>query len=136
MLERELDNLRGNQKSKSTVIISDRGDGFIPEFYIPQEDVRVTVYRRLMNVLNLNELNDMLSEIQDRFGKLPDEMKFLGSLIAVRNFGADFGITRVEIKNGIVKITCPNELGFSSEKNLKPEMKNYISNLGRRFIFV
>ena len=136
MVERELEKLRGTKKLEPTQVISDRGGGFIPDFYIPQEGVRVILYRRLINVIGLEELNGLLDEIQDRFGKLPDDIKFLGSLIAVKNFGANFGIKKIEIKNGIVKISCPNEYGFSSENNLNDRIKSHIANLGRKIIYL
>lgn len=136
MLDRELEKLSGSKKLEPTEVISDRGSGFIPDFYIPQEDVRVIMYRRLISVIGLEELNELLDEIQDRFGKIPEEIKFLSALIAVKNFGANFGIKKIEIKNGLVKISCPNEYGFSSEKNLSDRIKCHIANLGRKIIYM
>ena len=40
MLEQEINKLRGIEEKRETRIITDRGNGFIPEIYIPQEDVR------------------------------------------------------------------------------------------------
>ena len=138
MLERELENLRGLKHNEPVQINSDHGVGSIPEYYIPQEDVRVTLYRRLMQASDLPELDNLLSEMRDRFGKLPDDVKYLGGLLAIRKFGSNFGIKRVEIKNGLVKISCPNEFGITTEKSfarLPENVREHVSNLGRRIIF-
>ena len=105
MLEQEINKLRGIDEKHETEITTDRGSGFIPENYIPQEDVRITTYRRLLNALGLDEFETLLSEMQDRFGKMPTEVNYLAGLIAVRKFGPDYGVENVDIKKGMVRIT-------------------------------
>ena len=104
MLEQELDRLRGKKEAPKPEIISDIGGGFIPERYIPQDDVRITLYRRMINAIGLDELDALCDEMTDRFGKIPTEVRYLAGLTAVKNFGGRYGITEVSIKRGTVTV--------------------------------
>ena len=50
---------------------------FIPESYIPDIDQRLSAYRRLVKLTELNEIADFKVELLDRFGKLPVEVSNL-----------------------------------------------------------
>ena len=124
MLEQEINKLRGIEEKRETEITTDRGNGFIPENYIPQEDVRITTYRRLLNSFDLDEFETLLNEMSDRFGKLPSEVEYLAGLIAVRKFGHDYGVENVDVKKGLVKI-------YSKNSGLPDKIKKYLKLLGR-----
>ena len=125
MLEEELNRLRGISERKDIEITSDRGNGYIPEDYIPQDDVRITIYRRIINSRNLEELEKLISEINDRFGKIPSELEYLTGLTAVRNFGSEYGIENVEIKKGFVKVKHKGlEISAIMRTNLKKLGRN------------
>ena len=128
MLEKELKKLRGVEDEKPTEINSDRGGGFIPEIYIPQDDVRVTIYRRMINAVGPDEFSALISEMRDRFGKMPSEVIYLVGLTAVRNFGNIFGIESVNIKKGMVTVKHKG-------KELPEFMKAYLKMLGRNVKF-
>ncbi|NLL37656.1 MAG: DEAD/DEAH box helicase [Fretibacterium sp.] len=95
MLEQELTRLRGGSIAKVEVSF-DRA-GSIPEFYIPQEGVRVTLYRRLLQAIGMDEFAALANEITDRFGPLPDPVKLLIAQSALRNCGAAYGLRSVSI---------------------------------------
>ena len=98
MLEEELDRLRGVE-NRLTEVAYDQG-GSIPAFYIPQEGVRVTLYRRLLQVVGLDELKVLMGEMEDRFGPLPEPVRLLTGLTAIRNCGAAFGLCTVSVRKG------------------------------------
>ncbi|MBQ7594546.1 MAG: DEAD/DEAH box helicase [Synergistaceae bacterium] len=129
MLEQELNKLRGIEETKTIEVVTDKGNGFIPENYIPQDDVRITLYRRLINVVGLDELEAMKNEMRDRFGKIPAEVEYLTALIAVRNFGMRFGIESVNVKKGMVNVKCP-------DKKRVDGIKIYLKALGRNLKFI
>ncbi|MBQ9566378.1 MAG: DEAD/DEAH box helicase [Synergistaceae bacterium] len=96
MLEQELSRLRGFEE-KLTELSFDQG-GSIPPHYVPQEGVRVTLYRRLLQTVGLDELTALMGEMEDRFGALPDEVRLLGAMTAIRNFGGRFGLEKVDVR--------------------------------------
>ena len=124
MLEQELDRLRGKTEAPKPEIISDRGSGFIPEHYIPQDDVRVTLYRRMINALGLDELDALCDEMSDRFGKMPTEVRYFASLTAVKNFGGRYGISEVSIKKGTVTAKY-------SGAEIPERMRKHLKSLGQ-----
>lgn len=62
---------------------------FIPDYYIGEGKEKLTVYRKLSNCMNLEELSDLREELEDRFGKYPvevDNLLFIESLkVLMRN---------------------------------------------------
>ncbi|MBQ9581098.1 MAG: DEAD/DEAH box helicase [Synergistaceae bacterium] len=104
LLEQELDRLRGVEEVKLTSL-KVYSTGSIPENYIPQESVRVTMSRRILAAKGLDELNAIANEIKDRFGKLPEQTRLLIAITAIRNFGHNFKIESVELnaKNILLK---------------------------------
>mgnify|MGYP002625038729 CR=1 FL=1 len=124
LLEDELNKLRGVEKRKVVEIESDRGGGFIPESYIPQDDVRITVYRRMLNALGVDELDALEREMRDRFGPLPGEVKYLEGLTAVKHFGRHYGIQSVKVRKGLVTVRHEGA-------EIPAFMKEYVRLLGR-----
>ncbi|MBQ3695301.1 MAG: DEAD/DEAH box helicase [Synergistaceae bacterium] len=129
LLEKELNKLRGIEEEKVTEIDSDRGGGFIPENYIPQDDVRVTIYRRMINAVGHDEYEALLNEINDRFGKMPSEVSYLVGLTAIRNFGGHYGIEKVNVKKGMVSVK-------HNGKDIPDFMKAYLKMLGRNVKYI
>ncbi len=107
MLEDELARLRG-METRLTEVSYDQG-GSIPAFYIPQEGVRVTLYRRLLQAVGVDELTALMGEMEDRFGPLPEPVRLLAGLTAIRNCGAAFGLRTVSVKKNETAAT--GELG-------------------------
>ena len=124
LLEEELDKLRGRKEPDKPEINSDRGGGFIPENYIPQDDVRITLYRRLINAIGLDEIDALCDEMSDRFGKIPADVKYLAGLTAVRNFGGRYGIYGVTVRKGTVTVKY-------SGSEIPDRVRKYLKSLGR-----
>jgi len=88
---------------------------FLPGDYVIDTDVRLNLYRRLSSLLEKSELEEMVKEIHDRFGPLPQEGHNLLGLMSVRLILKKMGIIRLDVgPNGIT-------LNFSQETNLDPE---------------
>ena len=102
ILEKEIEKLRGTVR-KDVVVESDI-NGLIPNYYIPQESVRVTLYRRLLRISDISQLQELSNEITDRFGAFPEVLKFLFDITLIRNTGARYGIDEVTIRRGDVTI--------------------------------
>ena len=121
ILEREIEKLRGIVR-KDVVVESDI-NGMIPTYYIPQESVRVTLYRRLLRSSDRSQIEELRNEIADRFGALPEVLKFLFDITLIRNTGAQYGIDEVTIKRSEVSI-----------KGDSGKLRNILKN-SRKWIF-
>ena len=57
---------------------------FIPEIYIPDEQQRLAIYRRLAVIRNDEELEDLTQEMRERFGPLPPAVDSFVRLMDLR----------------------------------------------------
>lgn len=57
---------------------------YIPDSYIPDGDLRLLFYQRLASVKSARALEFILEEMQDRFGPLPKEVKFLAEIVELK----------------------------------------------------
>ncbi len=56
----------------------------IPEEYVPDLAVRLGLYRRLAELDDAPEIDQIAAEIVDRFGPMPDEVKMLLEIVAIK----------------------------------------------------
>ena len=103
MLEQEIAKLRGQIKTQ-TELTFDQG-GSVPAFYIPQDSVRVTLYRRLLKASDILEIASLRKEMEDRFGPLPEQAHYLIDLTTVRSCGAIAGLRSVAVTRNETKVT-------------------------------
>jgi transcription-repair coupling factor (superfamily II helicase) len=86
----------------------------IPEDYLPDVHNRLILYKRIAGAKNSNELRDLQVEMIDRFGLLPQQVKYL------------FQITELKFKLaslGIVKLDAGDRQGrmeFGAKTNIDP----------------
>ena len=57
----------------------------IPESYVPDLNVRMALYRRLATIEDRAEMEGFAAELIDRFGPLPDEVKSLLEIVAIKH---------------------------------------------------
>jgi transcription-repair coupling factor (superfamily II helicase) len=59
-------------------------EAYLPEQYVGQLRQRIDIYRRLSRIADVREVDDLRSELQDRFGSLPDCVERLLALAELR----------------------------------------------------
>ncbi len=74
------------------VSINLRLDAFLPPSYIPEESVRMEMYRKIGRCYSREEIHTVEEELQDRFGPLPSPVKNLLAERALRLAAQDYGI--------------------------------------------
>ena len=94
MLEEEIARLRGSLPVSAEV--TTEMACLIPASYIPQETLRIVLYRRLLRLEGTKELKELEWEVEDRFGPLPESLKNLFSVSLLRSRGGKYGILSVE----------------------------------------
>jgi len=87
----------------------------IPEAYVPDLSVRLSLYRRIADLIEAREIDAFAAELVDRFGPLPDEVKNLLDLVAIKHFCVAAGIEKIDAgPKGAV-------IAFRANKFAKPE---------------
>lgn len=68
----------------------------IPESYIGDLSLRLSLYRRLADLTDTAQVTDITSEIVDRFGKIPPELDNLLTVIYIKILAKKANIERIE----------------------------------------
>jgi transcription-repair coupling factor (superfamily II helicase) len=68
----------------------------IPEDYVADLSVRLSLYRRLAEIEDEREIDGFAAEMVDRFGPLPDEVKHLFSLVAIKSLARRANIVKID----------------------------------------
>lgn len=67
----------------------------IPEDYLPDVHSRLIIYKRIANCINKDELKSLKIEMIDRFGLLPDSVKNLFEVTAIKLNAEVLGISKI-----------------------------------------
>lgn len=68
----------------------------IPESYIEDLDIKLSLYRRLASAQSDEEIDDIMDEMNDRFGVIPDEVKQLVDTIRIKMLCRIAGIEKID----------------------------------------
>ncbi len=94
-------------------------DIFIPDFYIPDSQQRVEIYRKLSEARSVEEVDLIEAELTDRFGKPKKEVSDLLGFTCAKICASSKGISRVSVKDDILM------LEFSPDRKMgKKEIEN------------
>ena len=70
-------------------------DASIPDGYIAEESQKITLYKRIAAVKTVEEADEMFDELQDRFGKPPEQVERLVDVMRIRARAGEAGIKRI-----------------------------------------
>jgi transcription-repair coupling factor (superfamily II helicase) len=68
----------------------------IPETYVEDLSVRMSLYRRLSDLQDQNDIEAFAAEMIDRFGALPQEVENLLQTVAIKNLCKVAGVVKIE----------------------------------------
>ncbi len=86
-------------------------DARLPEDYVNETSLRMEVYQRFGEASNLQEANEIWSELQDRFGPPPPPAVWLFHLNRIRIFAQSIGLTLLKLQ----KVSLSLERGKGKE---------------------
>ncbi len=105
MLEKAVAELQGKKvEEEIDPSIRLRVNAFIPEDYVDDVTLRLTLYRRIASLKTEDALKTFESEIQDRFGKFPIEVKYLLDIMRLRIQARHLSITNIRDRDGKISI--------------------------------
>jgi transcription-repair coupling factor (superfamily II helicase) len=79
----------------------------IPADYIPDQDLRLRLYRRIADLRDESEIDALVSEFQDRFGELPEMVSNLFYQMRVKLRAEEAGLSAVSWESGQVVLRYP-----------------------------
>ena len=79
--------------------------GYIPDDYISEPMEKMAIYKKIAAIRNEQELEQVVAELEDRFGPLPDELHSLLSLAEIRSICTKLHISSIVERKGVLEIT-------------------------------
>jgi transcription-repair coupling factor (superfamily II helicase) len=107
----------------------------IPEEYVADLSVRLSLYRRLADLETDEEIDNFAAELRDRFGVLPDEVRYLFKVAAIKNYCRRANVEKVDAgpKGAVIafrdnRFAQPDRLVFFIRQHgqaarVRPDMK-------------
>ncbi|MBF0507277.1 MAG: hypothetical protein HQL09_10640, partial [Nitrospirae bacterium] len=96
MLEKAVAELKGQEVVEEIEpSIRLRLSAFIPDDYISDITLRLSIYRRISSLKSMDTLAELRDEISDRFGSLPEEVINLLHVIKIKLLSKKLYITKV-----------------------------------------
>jgi transcription-repair coupling factor (superfamily II helicase) len=105
-------------------------DAYVPADYIPYEQAKVEVHRRIAGAREVAELQELRRELDDRFGELPEPLENLIALQQARIKLGEAGARAVSFRQGRLAVT-PVELDSVRARRLREVIPNALYESGK-----
>ncbi len=117
MLERTVREIKGEQAPEEVETQLNLGLNIrIPADYIGEENQRLRMYKRAAGVENENQLADVRSELQDRYGEPPAPVRNLLDYAALKLICQRLGVAAVERKRDLLSIRFTERAAIDPDK--------------------
>jgi len=90
----------------------------IPTDYIPDQDLRLRLYRRIADLRDETEIDALVSEFKDRFGELPEMVENLFYQMRVKLRAENAGLVGINWESGQVVLRFPTSIDDKDGKRL------------------
>ena len=96
----------------------------IPDSYVEDLTVRLSLYRRIAAMIDAEELNQLSAELVDRFGPIPDEVKNLLDTITIKFLCRMANVSKVD--------AGPKGLSLAFKNNTFPNPDRLIGHIASK----
>ncbi len=119
MLEKSVAELKGIEvKEDIEPHISVSVSAYIPEMFVEDIMLRLSIYRRIASARDHETLNILAEEIKDRFGALPVEVRNLFDVMRLKISAKNLMIVNIDEINGNIRVIFSREAKVAAEKIL------------------
>jgi transcription-repair coupling factor (superfamily II helicase) len=105
------------------------GDAMLPRAYIPSEVERYEFYKKLFRSPDLDALQNVVSEMRDRFGGLPESALQLVEAVQLRIAALPTGFGHVSLKAGTLQCEFPPEDKIAFYTTIFPVMITALASM-------
>ncbi|CAA9535917.1 MAG: Transcription-repair coupling factor, partial [uncultured Solirubrobacteraceae bacterium] len=105
-------------------------DAYVPADYIPYEQAKIDVHRRIAGAREVSELGELRRELADRFGEPPEPLENLITLQQARIKLGQAGAQAVSFRQGRLAVT-PIELDSVRAKKLREQIPGALYESGK-----
>src|SRR3712207_6121637 len=124
-----------NEDEHEPVRLDVNVDAYVPADYVPYEQAKVDVHRRIAGAYEVAELEELRTELEDRFGPIPEPLSNLISLQRARIKLGQAGADSVTFRGNRLAVT-PIELDSVRAKKLRQEIPEALYESGKSQVSV
>jgi transcription-repair coupling factor (superfamily II helicase) len=110
-------------------------DAYVPADYVPYEQAKIEVHRRVAGAFEVADVEGLREELQDRFGPVPEPLENLLALQRARIKFGEAGVRTVSFRGDRLAVT-PVELDSGRAKRLHEELPEALYESGRSQVSV
>ena len=120
LLEQSISLMKGQPREQSPApqaeVKIDLGvNAYLPAAYVPNQQQKIELYRRIAILESEEELQDMELELKDRFGNLPTPVENLLLVVRLRRIALENGVESIEQQKRELIIRFRQDKSFQSE---------------------
>jgi transcription-repair coupling factor (superfamily II helicase) len=132
MLDEEVARLGGEEEGDDfePVRLDVNVDAYVPSDYIPYEQAKIDVHRRISGAREVADLGVLREELEDRFGEPPEPLLNLLALQQARIKLGQAGATMVSFRSGRLAVT-PIELDSVRARRIREEIPEALYESGK-----
>ena len=110
-------------------------DAYVPADYVPYEQAKIEVHRRVASALEVADVEQLREELLDRFGPVPEPLENLLALQRARIKFGQAGATTVSFRGDRLAVV-PIELDSRRARRLREELPEAMYESGRSQVSV
>ncbi len=107
-----------------TTEINLHAPALLPDGYCGDVHLRLSFYKRLATAKTTDQIDGLLEEIVDRFGKLPAQAQTLIDVHRLRVLARPYGVVKVDAAPGVIHITFKENPPIDSMRIIELVQKN------------
>ncbi|HXE22236.1 MAG TPA: transcription-repair coupling factor, partial [Rhodoferax sp.] len=108
----------------ATTEINLHAPALLPDDYCGDVHLRLSFYKKLATAKNTDQIDALLEEIVDRFGKLPAQAQTLIDVHRLRVIARPYGVVKVDAAPGVIHITFKKDPPIDSMRIIELIQKN------------
>ncbi|NMB41917.1 MAG: transcription-repair coupling factor [Firmicutes bacterium] len=94
-------------------------NAYLPSSYVPNQQQKIELYRRIATLESKGELEDMVTELKDRYGRLQPPVENLLLVMRLRQLAREKGVESIEQRKTQTIIKFRKEREFQSDRLLQ-----------------
>jgi transcription-repair coupling factor (superfamily II helicase) len=125
MLEQAVKEMKGESAEERPTTQLNLGIALrIDEAYVPEENQRLRLYKKIAGALDEKAIADLRSEMEDRYGPLPDSTVYLLEAASLRLECERIGIAQIDRKRGELHVRFPENASIDPQHLMRLVARN------------
>ena len=117
LLKQTVDELQGVYQNKAAEVkINQTFGAYIDKEYVADEDMRMRLYRKALDITGESELEALIRGVEEGFGPMPTCCRYLFEMSLIRNLAAEIGVKQIDITQNTASMTFASGECYKNER--------------------